>query len=476
MKKNVILLILLIPLGVLHSQTFQPFIAYLNSLPENERQAKVDSFMNATQTYPYVELDTLCHFIYKGNVQSASVAGDFSGWNPNLSMANIPGTDFWYLDAYYEADARLDYKFVLNGSNWVVDPLNPFTCTGGFGPNSELRMPSYVVPPEISYYPSIPHGIIKDTSFQSSNLGNSRNVRIYLPPGYSAQKQYPVVLFHDGPEYITLGNANNILDYLIAQKQIEPVIGIFVPPVNRTDEYAGNKKDAFTAFIVNELMPVIDQKYATSKDPHRRATIGASNGGNISLYIGMKHPEAFGKIAAQSSNVQDVISSTYQYGSKMDLTLYMDVGTYDIAILIPLVKNFVDILKNKGYAYQFHEWHEGHSWGNWKGHLSLPLIQFFPYPAGTNMNVSPSNINLYQNNPNPFSTSTRIMFSAPSGSEAELTIFDASGKIIDQPFKGKMHTENKTVSFTNPGAGNGTLICSLKVNGHVLTKKMILIH
>jgi hypothetical protein len=189
----------------------------------------------------------------------------------------------------------------------------------------------------------------------------------------------------------------------------------------------------------------------------------------------MKHPETFGKIAAQSSNVEGVISATYQYGSKMDLALYMDVGTYDISVLIPLVRNFIEILKDKGYVYQYHEWHEGHSWGNWKGHLSLPLKQFFPYPAGMNMNSSPLDINLYQNSPNPFSSSTSIMFSAPAGSDAELTVYDASGKIIGQPFKGKMQSGYKIVSFIGQGPCHGTMIYSLKVDGRFLSRKMILI-
>jgi enterochelin esterase-like enzyme len=217
-------------------------------------------------------------------------------------------------------------------------------------------------------------------------------VRIYLPPGYDKQKQYPVILFHDGLEYISLANVNNIVDYLISQQEIEPVIGIFVPPVEREAEYAGSKKDAFTAFIVEELMPVIDQKYAVSKDPRKRATLGASNGGNISLYIGMKHPESFGKIAAQSSNVESAISETYQNTNKMDLEFYMDIGSYDIDVLIPLVNDFVQILENKNYLYQSRVWHEGHSWGNWKGHLSQALRQFFPPKTGFQENPIPDKI------------------------------------------------------------------------------------
>jgi enterochelin esterase family protein len=462
--------------GTLAGQTFNDLIIRLNSLPVNERQVVVDSFMNAAGTFPFLESDTLCHFIYTGTASSASVAGDFTYWNPNWEMTQIIGTNFWYRDAIFEDDARLDYKFVLNGSSWILDPRNPNTCTGGFGPNSELRMPAYTIPPEISYYPGIPHGTLVDTVFYSNQLGNSRTVKIYLPPGYSSDTtEYPVILFHDGLEYISLANANNVLDYLIGQREIQPVIGVFVPPVNRTDEYAGAQIDAFTYFITGVVMPEIDRKYRTSGDPRKRATLGASNGGNISLYLGMKHPEAFGKIAAQSSNVQTIISSTFQYGNKLDLEFYLDIGTYDIPVLIPLVEGLVQILQNRGYAYQYYQWHEGHSWGNWKGHLRLPLQQFFPSPAGFNERNDEPRIRLFQNAPNPFSDETFIRFAAPVGSQAELILFDNSGRKLATVFKGEVSAGLTTVLFRNPGYSSGIYFYSLKADSRIESCKMNII-
>jgi len=380
MKKLILIFFILISQSI-YAGNFEQFIYYVNLLPLNERQVKVDSFMNANPILPYIQDDTAVFFIYLGNAQSLGIAGDFTGWTPSMPMTGVNGTNFFYSSAHFEADARLEYKFVIDG-NWILDPKNLHTFTGGTGVNSEFKMPAYVVPPEISFYSNIPHGIIRDTSFYSNNLNNTRPVKIYLPPGYTVQKQYPVIVFHDGIEYVTLANIVNILDYLIAHHEIEPVIGVFVPPVDRENEYSGTKKDAYTAFIVKELMPFIDQKFSTSKDVRKRATFGISAGGNIALYLGMKHPEAFGKIAAQSSNVQTDISRKFKDSAKMNLELYMDLGKYDIPVLIPLVNNFIRILQNKNYVYQFKQWHEGHSWGNWEAHMGLALRQFFP-PGGS---------------------------------------------------------------------------------------------
>ncbi len=398
--KNLRLVILLFFLPpTLLAQSFQDFIQNLNLLPRNEQQVVVDSFINGIHSFPFIESDTLVHFIYQvpakrvsiesdtvihviyqGPIQRVSVAGDFTGWMPNLEMANMGGTNLWYVDAYYESNARLDYKFVINGNNWIMDPKNPFSCTGGFGPNSELRMPEYRLPAGLTYDPAIPHGTLHDTVIYSEHLANRRAIQVYLPPDYGKiHKKYPVIVFHDGPDYINFGQVTNLMDWLISHHEIEPVIGIFVPPVDREAEYAGTKVEAFAFFIIHELMPVMEQKYAISTDPHKRATLGASLGGNIALSLGITHPECFGKIAAQSSFVSKKVSGSYINGKKQDIVLYLDMGKYDLYNIIPMVHDFIPVLKLKNYNFRFYEFPEGHSWGNWKAHLNLLFKQFFPF-------------------------------------------------------------------------------------------------
>ena len=104
-----------------------------------------------TQGIPFIE-DSTANFIYLGTPNSVSVPGDFNGWSTSAwPMTHLSQTNFWYRSENFELDARLDYKFVMNGSNWILDPENPNICQGGFGPNSELSMPLYVQPWEINY-------------------------------------------------------------------------------------------------------------------------------------------------------------------------------------------------------------------------------------------------------------------------------------------------------------------------------------
>jgi len=379
MKKCPLVVVLLLSSMALAAGNFQHFLERISSLPPEFRQPVADSFTRSCKAFPLVEDDSIVYFIYTGAAGKVSIAGDATQWNPGEEFIQIQGTTFRYLRRCYRADTRLDYKFVIDGKEWMLDPHNSDTCRGGFGPNSELRMGLCIRPPETSYYPDIPHGKLLETEIHSEFLNNTRSIRIYLPPLYASTGDvYPVILFHDGLDYINLGSARNILDYLIAHNMIQAVIAVFVPAVDRDPEYAGAKIDRFTSFITEELMPYIDKSYNTSKDPAKRATIGASNGGNIALYLGVKKPGMFGRIAAQSANVIPAITSALSHGKKMKLDFYIDIGTYDIHELIPMVHNLAALLKARGYSYTFREINEGHSWGNWKEHLRIPLMQFFP--------------------------------------------------------------------------------------------------
>ncbi len=456
-------------------QSFSDFVEYLNGLPAQNRQAKVDSFMTANEHFPLYESDTVCNFIYQGNVQSVSVPGDATGWDPSVyTMSKIEETDLWYFSKIFAPDTRLDYKFVLNGSNWILDPKNPLTVMGGYGPNSEMAMPLYVQPPEIQYYSNIPHGTLFDTTFYSTQLGNSRQIKVYLPPYYETSiDHYPVVLFHDGLDYLDLANTKNVLDYFKSSDCSRPVIAVFVPPVNRKPEYAGDQIDEFAAFIVDDVIPWVDSRFRAKTEPENRLVLGASNGGNISLWIGMKHPEVFGNVAAYSSNIIDEIFTTFADGPYLDLNLYIDIGTYDIDVLIPMVHNFRDILEERDYLYVFEEWNDGHSWGNWRAHIDNSLNYFFPPACGTGENRNEGIVDLKHNYPNPAGNYTTISFRAPAGSEAELILYDMKGSIISVLWKGKTSNRITIVKVGTRNLKSGIYFYKLKVGSKFAVRKMI---
>ena len=416
---------------------FRNFANRITSLPTAERGAVVDSFMSAVPGFPFAEADVFCYFIYRGSTNSVAVAGDFNGWNPtNANLSRLADTNFWYREYVFEADARLDYKLVLNGSQWILDPRNPNTVSGGFGPNSELAMPDYVQPTEIAANPAIAHGSVFDTTITSAILGNSRPIRIYTPPGYAAATtdSFPMILFHDGLEYLALANVKNIFDNLIDQQRIQSLIGVFVHPIDRNNELGFTKRLQYEAFIIDELMPLVTSRYRIKSDPAARAMTGPSLGGLITTQICYNHPDVFGLAAPFSPSYwanDRVVFNEVVNGPVQPLKFYLDWGTYEPSIMMDgrLMRDYLD---TAGYEMTWQEWHEGHSWGSWRAHVDNALEFFFPGSAlGTGQPAEiAEGFELFQNYPNPFNPETTIRFQLPFPADISLKIFDLLGREV----------------------------------------------
>jgi len=459
---------------------FRAFVKRVNSVPNNEKQAIIDSFMNVAPSFPFIEENHIVYYIYQGTTGSVTVPGDANGWNQNaFPMTQLDGTIFWYREAVFESDARLDYKFVLGGSNWILDPLNPNQVSGGFGPNSELAMPDYVQPLEIEYYPNIPHGTVYTFSFTSNVLANTRTIKVYTPPDYSQHPNfnYPVMLFHDGLEYITLGSAPNIIDYLISESEMNPIIAVFVPPVNRDDEYAFNQTQLFEQFIVNELMPHIDSTYRTFPEPEYRAMAGLSFGGLITTQICYNNPESFGLSAPYSPSYwakNMLVFNSVLSGPKENIKWYLDWGTYEPGIMTN-ARLFKDGLTSKEYEFTWNEWHEGHSWGSWRAHLDNALKYFFPKTVNVaSENEIPSRYNLSQNYPNPFNPSTVVEYSLPQSVNVKLVIYNLIGEEVDVLVNEYQQASNYKLRFNATHLSSGIYFYRLQAGSFVETKKMVL--
>jgi hypothetical protein len=86
----------------------------------------------------------------------------------------------------------------------------------------------------------------------------------------------------------------------------------------------------------------------------------------------------------------------------------------------------------------------------------------------------PSSFKLEQNFPNPFNPSTKIRFSLPESSFAKLTVYDVSGKVIDNAFNGKLNAGVYEYQLNASNLSTGIYFYTLSAGSNVITKKMIL--
>ena len=435
MKKQLIVLLMISSLQILAQSEFHSFINHVNSLSSSNKGKAVDSFMVYARAkgIPFIENNYAC-FIYRGNATRVQIAGDMTGWSPHpRDFLKLSGTDFFYFTNEYELNARLDYKLIINSSQWILDPENPHRVSGGFGPNSELAMPEYIQPWEINYKSNIKHGNISFCTYTSKIMNRNYLVKIYLPPEYeTSTNSYPAAYFQDGSEYISLGSAANVIDNLIDSNKIEKVIGVFVTPTNRQDEYAENNRNNYSKFFAEELVPHIDSLYRTEKSPNRRIIIGDSWGGNISALISGLYPELFAKCGLHSAAFWPNNNEVYNLiinGDKKNIRYFSVYGSYES--LYENMRNFYSVLKNKNYDIQSYEFPEGHSWGLWRANIDRILEYFIPSKSTSTKEESiPTGFNLYQNFPNPFNPSTEISYSVSKPCQLELKIFNLLGEEI----------------------------------------------
>lgn len=344
--------------------------------------------LEANNQIPFAKGDSVMFFYY-GEANEVAWAGDFNGWDfevNGFSGTKLENSDVWFLYRTFPKDARLDYKIVLNNSSWILDPRNSFIQVSGFGANSELRMPDWEYPEETIARDEVMKGTLSNNfliSSISSNLGYDVNYKVYTPYNYASLDSLAVVYFTDGHEYSNsaLGAAVNVLDNLIYDEEIEPLLAVFIDPrdpnnlsINRRiDEYAGNPD--FANFVADELVTEIDNNYKTIKNPASRGIVGTSFGGRNSAYFGLVRNDVFQKIIIHSPALNQKIIDDYQNNPKLSLDIFMSTGViYDTENYARSLKS---VLESKNYNLQYIEVNEGHSWGNWRALIDDPLKFLF---------------------------------------------------------------------------------------------------
>lgn len=360
---------------------FSEFLEKIEEVDSSDRQEIVNAYIDTLSTVPIVENQEDAYFIYSGSATSVQVAGDFNGWNPaGKNFVRIDNTDLWYRKESFEPNARLDYKLVLSGSNWVLDPKNPNTISGGFGPNSELAMPGYEQPWEIVRDENLASGEVVDRTILSVKTGKNYNLKVYLPPNYSQSTSYPTTYFQDGGEYLSLASASTTLDNLIGADLISPIIGVFVVPSDRNTEYAFADRIRYREFFVEELVPYIDEEFSTIPSAESRAVLGDSFGGNISALIAFNHPAVFGNCGIHSGAFQPNDFETNDLvmdGIKKNIKVASIWGSYEGGLATNM-ESVKDYLSANDYDITWKELPEGHSWGLWRATIDDMLIFFFP--------------------------------------------------------------------------------------------------
>ena len=347
------------------------------------------------RVFPIVEGSSIT-FVWKGEAQDVRLRHWVYGLQTAQSLSQIPGTHVWFLTMNLPPASRVEYKFevVRNGhAEWVQDPLNPNLARDPFGANSVAHGEGYTLPDWTHHDEGVERGTYHDATFESAVFGQ-RGATIYLPARFRKSRRYPLLLVHDGHDYLRYAALGPILDNLIGRLEIPEMIVAFTSSQHRLVEYANDERHA--RFLTDELVPFMEANYPVINTPQGRCLMGASFGGVASLSTAWRRPGFYGKLLLQSGSFAFTdIGDRNQRGPAFDPVvqfmnqfrarptavsdrIFMSCGTYES--LIYENRSLVPLLEATGMDVRFREARDGHNWENWRDRLREGLSWLFPGP------------------------------------------------------------------------------------------------
>ena len=237
----------------------------------------------------------------------------------------------------------------------------------------------------------MPHGRLEMVSYDSKSVGATRKMQVYTPPGYSAEKKYPVLyLLHgiggDETEWQRFAKPNVLFDNLLAEGKITPMI-VVMPNgrAQKNDRAEGNvfaSAPAFAAFeqdLLKDVIPTIESRYSVKADREHRALAGLSMGGGQSLNFGLAHLDTFAWIGGFSSApntkpAAELVPDPASAKNQLKL-LWVACGNKDN--LIRISQGVHAYLKEKGVPHVWHVDGHAHDPTEWRNNLYLFAQRLF---------------------------------------------------------------------------------------------------
>lgn len=304
--------------------------------------------------------------------------------------------DAWTLEIEIQETARVEYKLAVGrgGQHRLLsDPLNPHQARDPFGSNSVATGPRYEAPWWALEDRAKRHGEVLERRLRSDVFGDVRPLSIYLPPRYRETRRYPLVVCHDGLDYLAYTNLAMVLDNLIDRQEIPPLVVCCTQSPNRIEEYAASDRHA--DFVVRELLGLMESEFSLLEGPEDRALMGASFGAVASLHAAVRHPGVFGRLFLQSGSfaftdigphdrppvfdpVVRFVNGFRKNPVRPAERVFLSCGVYES--LIVYNRSMLPLLRSVGSEATLVEAQDGHNWENWRDQLRAGLTWLFPGP------------------------------------------------------------------------------------------------
>ncbi len=356
--------------------------------------ATIDRFVEEHE-FPIVE-GTRCTFVFRGEASEVSLKHWVYGLATAAPFTPIPATDLWFYVLELPERSRVEYKIQVRtgrGTRLIRDPLNPRIAHDPFGANSVCQSAGYELPTWIMEDPGVPAGTLEDRLVDSKSLGGKRRVTLYKPARYRTSRRYPLLIVHDGFDYLNFASVKHVLDNLIHHLDIAGLVVAFTQPPDRMEQYRDS--EAHARYLAEELVPLLEENLPLLRTPASRGLMGASLGAVASLSTAIRYPGTFGRLLLQSGSfafsdigghdrsptfdpIADMVNEYRAAPTAVSERIFLSCGTYES--LIYENRSLVPLLRSTGMDVRFVEARDGHNWENWRDRLREGLAFLFPGP------------------------------------------------------------------------------------------------
>ena len=356
--------------------------------------AAIDAFI-AEADFPLVDGSDVT-FVYRGAADAVYLRCWIAGLDTAQPFQALRGTDLWAVTIELPRGSRIEYKFevISNGQReLIVDPLNNVLAHDPFGANSVCQgygyeRPAWTLPAE-----DVREGTLRPASIDSKAFRGQRDLQVYVPARFRENRRYPLLIVHDGSDYLNFAALKVVLDNLIHVLEIPPMIAALIQSPDRLREYGADERHA--RFLGDELLPFMAEHFPLIDDSRARGIMGASFGGVASLHAAWLNPGMFGRLLLQSGSFAFSDIGRHQRGPVFDPVaefmnrfreqpgdpaerIYMSCGIYES--LIYENRSLVPRLQSQGIDVRFEESRDAHNWENWRDRLRNGLSWLFPGP------------------------------------------------------------------------------------------------
>lgn len=365
-----------------------------NALAGGDAHAALSAFI-AAHTFPIVEDDTATFFYWDGHPADAIVLRHWVfGLESAQPLTPIPGTDAFALTVPLPHAGRVEYKLEVQrdgGRRWIHDPLNPRRAFDPFGSNSVCPMPGYKEPRWARHDPQARLGRLSSFELRSKVWNDTRRIQVYLPYEFRRHRSYPLIICHDGSDYLRFAGMGPILDNLITRHELQPAIIAFIDGGDRNREFGAHPDHP--RYVVEEVLPALEARFRIRPGARNRGLMGASFGGVASLWTAWNYPGVFGKLLLQSGSF--VFTDVGHHGrselwdpvvafinefrldpGRVDAQIFQSCGTFES--LIAYNRALYPLIRQSGLKVRFREASDGHNWIAWRDQLRDGLTWLYP--------------------------------------------------------------------------------------------------